>query len=87
MDQPDKVTVRCALSAGVVLTLHEEVQPGNHMPWPTKYRPRTDVRPVTLAFGDTAVDAGFFGEWLAQNADNDLVTKGWVKRWPPQEQQ
>ncbi len=67
----ETVTLHCSHPNGVLLRLFEMRDDGLGFPYAHL------VESLTVQNGVThGVDADFFNKWIAQNADNSLVTSG-----------
>jgi hypothetical protein len=80
---PDgKTTVRFTGQSPVRLVLYDEIK---NEAGGKQFRQRVGAPTIEIGAGDTEVDSKFFDEWLAQNAESDLVKKGYVMQWPPKQ--
>lgn len=65
------VAVHCSIPNGYTLRLFETRYDGYGM------KHSHQINAVTIGCGVTrGIDAEFFGDWLAQNPDNSVVTSG-----------
>jgi len=78
----EKTTIRSLWPGNLRLVLYDEIK---NEAGGKQFRQRVGAPTIEIGAGDTEVDSKFFDEWLAQNAESDLVKKGYVMQWPPKQ--